>query len=182
LHDPIAQKVDEAEEVIRRSSLEYTILRPTMIYGHPRDRNVSELVKVIKKVPIVPLPGGGKNLVQPVFLLDLVDAIVGVMRNDRTVRREYIIGGPEAITYRKMIHTIAAVLGKKRFILPLPVSTAYAVASVLERLHVRAYFSPEQVLRFGEDRAFDISEAVREIPYSPHSFEEGLKLGLKSSS
>jgi uncharacterized protein YbjT (DUF2867 family) len=179
LDDPVAQEIARAEDVIRGSSLRYTILRPSMIYGDRRDKNVSRLTAMVRKSPIVPLPRGGRNLVQPVFVLDLVQAIVRALKNEKTVRRQYDIAGPEPITYRQMVEIVAKVLGKKRIIFGVPLPVAYGVAQICQALKARIFFSPEQVLRFGEDRAFDISEAVTEIPFAPRGFEDGLRLSLK---
>jgi uncharacterized protein YbjT (DUF2867 family) len=180
LDDPVAEEVARAEEVVRRSGLRYTILRPSMIYGDMRDRNVSRLVAIVSKLPVIPLPRGGKNLVQPVFVLDLVDAIIRAIRNDRTIRREYVIAGPVPITYRRMIAAIADVLHKKRFVVALPFRIAHGLAKMCQTLGLSVFFTPDQVLRFGEDRSFDISEALREIPFDPRSFEEGLRESLKA--
>jgi uncharacterized protein YbjT (DUF2867 family) len=180
LDDPAAQEIARAEEIVRGSSLRYTILRPSMIYGDPRDKNVSRLAAMVRKFAIVPLPRGGRNLVQPVFVLDLVEAIARALTNEKTARREYVIAGPEPISYRRMVETVAKVLGKRRIIFGIPLPAAYGVAQICQALGLRIFFSTEQVLRFGEDRAFDISEAARDIPFAPRSFEEGLRLSLKT--
>jgi uncharacterized protein YbjT (DUF2867 family) len=51
------------EATVRESILDWTIVRPTMIYGAPDDRNLARLLRLLKKTPVIPLPGGGRRLV-----------------------------------------------------------------------------------------------------------------------
>jgi len=59
-----------AEQRIRDSALEWTILRPTMIYGAPGDRNLSRLLALLSRAPMLPVPGGGRHLQQPVHVVE----------------------------------------------------------------------------------------------------------------
>ena len=59
-----------AELAIETSSLKYTILRPTMIYGSDRDRNMWRLIRFMRYSPIVPVFGDGKYLQQPIYVDD----------------------------------------------------------------------------------------------------------------
>ena len=67
-----------AEAAIAESGLAYTILRPTMIYGSPRDRNMWSLVQFLRKWPVVPIVGSGQYLQQPVFVADVAAAALTV--------------------------------------------------------------------------------------------------------
>ena len=60
-----------AENTIETSGLKYTILRPTMIYGSPRDRNMWRLIRFMRYSPIVPIFGDGNYLQQPIFVGDV---------------------------------------------------------------------------------------------------------------
>jgi len=68
LHAPSKSVRFAAETVIKESGLDYTILRPTMIYGSPRDRNMYRLVRYLRKYPVIPIIGNGECLQQPVFV------------------------------------------------------------------------------------------------------------------
>jgi len=65
-----------AEQCIRDSGLDWTILRPTMIYGAPGDRNLSRLLALLARAPMLPVPGGGRHLQQPVLVADVADAVL----------------------------------------------------------------------------------------------------------
>src|SRR6185436_9257337 len=64
----------EAERLVQASSLDWTILRPTMIYGTPRDRNVSRLLRYLRRWPVFPVCGNA--LWQPVHVKDVAAAVV----------------------------------------------------------------------------------------------------------
>ncbi len=71
-----------AEESIRNSTLAYTILRPTMIYGSSRDRNMCRLIRYVHNWPIIPVFGSGNYLQQPIYVEDVASAIVQAVSNE----------------------------------------------------------------------------------------------------
>ena len=80
------------EQALRDSTLRYTILRPSMIYGTPRDRNMVRLLRWIQRWPLVPAPLGGITPQQPVHVDDLVQAILASLERPVAARREYDAG------------------------------------------------------------------------------------------
>ena len=82
-----------AELAIETSSLKYTILRPTMIYGSDRDRNMWRLIRFMRYSPIVPIFGDGTSLQQPIYVDDVAQAIVGCLGSDKTIGKSYNIAG-----------------------------------------------------------------------------------------
>ena len=82
-----------AETAIETSGLKYTILRPTMIYGSPRDRNMWRLIRFMRYSPIVPVFGDGNSLQQPIYVGDVAQAIVSCLCNDQTIGKSYNIAG-----------------------------------------------------------------------------------------
>src|SRR5660398_224422 len=82
-----------AEQLIEGSGLNFTILRPTMIYGRSRDRNMARLVKTIRRYPVLPIPGWGKNLQQPVYVGDVARACLDVLHHSQTIGNAYSVSG-----------------------------------------------------------------------------------------
>jgi uncharacterized protein YbjT (DUF2867 family) len=173
-----ATEVVEGEEAIRKSGLDYTILRPSMIYGGTRDNNMTKLVAQLKNRRIFPLFGSGKNLIQPVFVLDLVDSIIHCLDHPDTSRKEYILAGPLPMSYRQCLEIIANQLDTKPLFIPVPLSLCVVAAKIYEKTTKKPRITAEQVRRFGEDKAFDIELAKREIGFNPRSFEEGIRMKL----
>lgn len=170
------------ESALRDSPLSYTILRPSMIYGTPRDRNMVRLIRWLDRIPVVPAPLGGVTPQQPVHVDDLVDAIVvSLARTDPrawpagAASREYDVGGPQPLSLREIVHTTARALGRRAWIVPIPIAPAYALAIGARRLRLPFPVRPEQVLRLTESKAVDITPARRDLGFAPRSFQSGIE-------
>jgi nucleoside-diphosphate-sugar epimerase len=150
-----------------------------MIFGDERDRNIGKLIDFIRTHRIVPVPGSGRNLVQPIFVLDVVEALVRILDNAATAGKEYTLAGPEPLHYRTMVRMVAEALGRKVTLVSVPVGLVLAVARVCETCGFRLPLSVEQIQRMAEDRAFDITPACKELGFTPRTFAEGLALKLK---
>lgn len=166
------------EQAIRDCGFVYTILRPSMIYGSLRDRNMNRLIWFLNRYPVFPLFGDGSNLMQPVFVEDLAKGIVAAVDNSITGNKDYNLAGPEPIRYADMIDTVTAKLGRK--VRKLRINASAAQLAVRAVQWVPGFpINDEQVLRMREDKAFDISDAATDLGYSPRSFEEGISLEIE---
>jgi uncharacterized protein YbjT (DUF2867 family) len=170
-----ADRKRSGEVALRDSALGYTILRPSMIYGTPRDRNMVRMLRLIRRFPLVPAPLGGTTLQQPVHVDDLVAAILASLERPEALRREYDVGGPEPLSLAAIVHECARALGRRAAILPLPLAPAHALARAARTLRVPFPVRPEQVLRLMESKAVDIGPARRDLGFSPRSFREGIE-------
>lgn len=170
-----------AESVIETSGLKFTILRPTMIYGSSRDRNMWRLIRFMRSSPLVPVFGDGNHLQQPIYVGDVAQAIVSCLCNDQTIGKSYNIAGKSPRTYNQVIDTIAGQLQKRVLKIHLPSAPAVSLLKLFERLHIPFPIKAEQVLRLNENKNFSYEEAEREFDFSPLSFEEGIKLELRST-
>jgi uncharacterized protein YbjT (DUF2867 family) len=164
----------EAEEHIRSLSCAWTILRPTMIYGDEGDRNLSRLVRFVTCSPVVPLPGGGRALVQPVHVDDLGRAAADALASSAASRREYNLPGAEAASLQELVRHVARLLGRRVVLVPLPLRPAAALAGIWRRIGLPPRISSEQVLRLGEDKAFAFDDAAHDFGYAPRGYRDGL--------
>ena len=163
-----------AEESIRASALDWTILRPTMIYGDPGDRNLSRLLSLLGRAPVLPVPGG-QRLQQPVHAADVADAVLAAAERPAAAGRSYDVAGPEPLTFTELLQTAArAVASRTRFV-PVPLSPVLAAARGYELLSRSPRIRAEQVRRLAEDKAFAIDDAMRDLDYAPRSFAEGIR-------
>lgn len=179
LPSPSADLKRTAEQVLRDSPLAYTILRPSMIYGTPRDRNVVRLLRWIDRWRVVPLPGGGVTLQQPVHVDDLVQAIVAALERPAAARGEYDVGGPEPISLREMVHASGRALGRQARVLSVPLKPTYAGALLARGLKLPVPVRPEQLMRLTESKAVDIRPAYADLGFVPRAFEEGIKAEVR---
>ncbi|HUE97605.1 MAG TPA: NAD-dependent epimerase/dehydratase family protein [Anaerolineales bacterium] len=167
-----------AENAIETSGLKYTILRPTMIYGSPRDRNMWRLIRFMRYSPIVPIFGDGNYLQQPIYVGDVAQAIVSCLCNDQTIVKSYNIAGKHPLTYNQVIDTIAKQMSKRVWKIHIPSAPVISLLKFFERFHIPFPIKGEQVLRLNENKNFSYEEAGRDFGFSPLAFEEGIKIEL----
>lgn len=167
----------ENEAKIQNSGITYTILRPSMIYGSLRDKNMNRLIRTLNRTPVFPLFGAGRSLMQPVFVDDLADGIVAAIGNAATENQSYNLAGPVGIAYRRIVDTILKQLDRRVTLLNVGLPLAAGVATVGQRVPGFPV-TREQVLRLLEDKVFDISKAKSELGYNPRSFAEGIEVEI----
>ena len=168
-----------AEEAIHRSGLAYTLLRPTMIYGSSRDRNMCRLIHFLKRWPAIPVFGDGQSLQQPVYVEDVAAAIVQALASPDAVGGSYNLAGATPLTYEQVIDTVCELIGRRVRKIHLRAAPVVRGLTVLERLSLRLPVKAEQVMRLNEHKVFDFSEAARDFDYRPRSFAEGIRLELQ---
>lgn len=168
-----------AEETIRNSGLAYTILRPTMIYGSSRDRNMCRLIRYLQKWPVIPVVGPGENLQQPVYVGDVAQAIADCIDNDEAIGKSYNIPGGETLSYNQVIDTVCRLLKRKVLKVHLPVRPIVSTLRICERRGWLLPIKAEQILRLNEDKVFDFKDAHQDFRYSPLTFGEGIALELQ---
>ncbi|EMA66835.1 NAD-dependent epimerase/dehydratase [Halorubrum aidingense JCM 13560] len=124
----------QAETVVRESDLDWTIFRPSVVFG-----DGGEFVSFTKRlkgmfapgVPLYPLPGGGKTRFQPIHVEDLVPMLVAALEDDEHVGETYEVGGPEVLTLRQVTDLVYAAERKGVTIVPLPMPLARIGLTVL---------------------------------------------------
>lgn len=164
------------ERVVRRSGLDWTIVRPSMIYGSERDKNVQRLLRFLGRSPVFPMFGPGTNLWQPVYHEDCARGVYEALVRLSAVGRSYDLPGGESLTYLDLVKTAAGALGKKPRIVRLPLEPVRLLLGAAEKLRLPLPVGSEQVLRLREDKAYPYEEARRELGYAPRPFREGVAL------
>jgi NADH dehydrogenase len=131
-----------AEEELRASGLRWTIFRPSVVFGEPRGR--MELCTQLKRDIIdglLPAPlfysgllptGAGAFRLAPVAVEDLAQAFVRSLERPETEGRTFELCGPDAKTWKEILETIAAAVGKRKLMLPAPAFGVKAVAALFD--------------------------------------------------
>ena len=165
-----------AEEAAMASPLPVTILRPSMIFGPGNDRNIAVLASHLRRRRWIPVFGSGRHLQQPVYVENVVDAVVASLQRPQTAAgRSYAIAGAEALSYRALINHLGAALGVRPRPFSIPARAAVAALSLAARLGLRLPLDAEQVRRLQEDKSYDIEPARHDLDYAPLSFAAAVK-------
>jgi len=166
------------EETLLKEFSNLTILRPTMIYGSSRDKNMYKLIQYIHEHKFFPVFGNGKNLMSPVNAKDLGNAFYDVIQNkNATFGNQYNLSGKSDITYISILEEIASAMKKKVFFINLPIWFCM-VAAYIGKLIFGSRFpiTVEQVLRMKEDKVFSWEDAYSDFGFSPMSFKDGIRI------
>ena len=164
------------ERLVRESGLEYTIVRPTMIYGSELDKNMHRLLRFLDRSPVFPVFGSGENLWQPVYHEDCARGVYEALVRPAAVGESYDLPGAEPLTYLELVETAAGALGRKPRIVRLPLEPVRLALAAVERLRLPLPIRSEQVLRLREDKAYPYDKAEKELGYAPRPFREGIAL------
>ncbi len=152
-------------------NVEWLILRPTLIYGRGRDRNVSEIARFIRRFGFFPVFGAAKGLRQPIHVEDVALACRRALEAKHLASSSYNISGGEALTYRDMIVRIFEALGRHPRLIRTPL-WLFHMAVVCTRVLPRFRdWSAAMAERMNQDLAFDNAAAKRDLNLTPRPFQ-----------
>ena len=160
----------EAEREVINSGLNYTILRPTMLYGPGDNKNIGYIVDFAQKWHFIPVFGNGEYKLQPLFIDDLVKAIVLLINETKSFNKVYNLGGADILSFNQMINLIKQTLNIKMRIIPLPLGI-FLFFGKLGILPQRFF---QRFIDLPVDKISD-NNFLKDFDLEPVSFLEGLK-------
>lgn len=171
----------QAENYVRTSGLIYTIFRPSFIFG-PGDAVYSMLAKTIAKLPLGYMPHFGLRAYrhQPVSVFDVAKGFVNAVKNERTFRKTYDVGGPQALTYKKQLRTIARTIGKKVRLIPLPLFMSRIVVALMS-ISPSTPIDQDRLTMLTRDNICDPQPFSDDLHIDLTTFENGLTYLQKSA-
>jgi nucleoside-diphosphate-sugar epimerase len=148
----------------------WTVLRPTLIYGLGRDKNVSQIAHLIRRFGFFPLLGEARGLRQPIHLQDLATACIAALQRPAAQNRAFNISGAEILSYREMVSRIFVAMGKQPRFVRAPMWLFRMTVIVMRTLPPFRKWSLAMVERMNRDMVFDHSEAEKELAFTPRGF------------
>ncbi len=131
---PVFKAKAIAEELIRRSGVDYTILRSALVFG-AGDGFTTGLARLIHALPYFFLvPGEGDAVVQPLWVEDLVTCLTWALDDNQTRNQTYELGGPEYLTFTESLELIMDVIGVERALIPTRPPYLRALTVLLENV------------------------------------------------
>lgn len=151
----------KAEAIVAASDLDWTILKPSLLFG-PRDGFFNILAGLVRVSPlVVPMPGSGTSRFQPLAVEDLARVVVRALGDPATIRGTYPLGGPRFWTYREILAEVMRGMGTRRVIVPLPVPLIALVAGAAEALRIPFPVATDQLRQLKLDNVGPLG-AVRD--------------------
>jgi uncharacterized protein YbjT (DUF2867 family) len=172
-----------AEEAVRSSGMDYTIFRPSLIFG-PRDHFVNLFAKISRFSPVVPVIGRRDAKFQPVAVRTVAQVFVRSLSKSETINKNYDLCGPEVLTFPQLIDAILQTLHRERVKIQIPSHIARAQAALCEFIFARIFRTPpplnrDQLIMLGEDNVGDGNIPSRDFRLENPSLSEGIKNYLR---
>ena len=139
----------KAEELVRGSGLDYTILKAGVLYGEG-DQFTTNLRNTLKRIPLFGYVGFQRRTARPVSIADLCQLIVASLDDSRLSRKTVPVLGPEEIDIQEVVRRIAHQVGKTPVVLPLPVIVHKAMAWVMEQTMAKPLVTSAQITMLSE--------------------------------
>ncbi len=174
--DAHARGVLTGEAAFLDSGRSGVLLHPTMIYGAAGEDNVQRLAALLSRLPVVPLPGGGRALVQPIHQSDVTRCLRTALDVNWAGPHSMVIAGPEPVAYAEFVRAVAIAAGLRRpWIVPVPPAVLRMLSPLtvlpgLPRVH------GDELRRLLEDKAFPIDAMRRILDVEPIPLATGLAL------
>jgi NADH dehydrogenase len=165
------------EEAVRKSGLDWTIHRPSIVYGKG-DGFTTQFISLIRKSPVLPVPGDGKNRMQPVWVGDVASCFLQSLDRDATKGKVYELGGPRAYTLNEILDHLLETLGKRRLKVHVPLGVLRSSAAILERVLPAPPVTCDQLLMLEEDNVCDTTAMRRDFDVEMPDLREGLRSAL----
>lgn len=131
-----------AEQHVQGHGFEFTIFRPSVIFGDPRGA-MEIATQLYRDLVRPPLPAVGFHtgmtgavLMSPVHVADVADAFVAALSDPRTIGKTFALGGPETLSWTEMLRRVAAAVGRRKWILPMPIGVMRFAAALFDRFPI----------------------------------------------
>jgi NADH dehydrogenase len=163
-----------AEALVAASGLDWTILKPSLLWGE-RDGFFNIVADLVRLSPgVVPVPGDGMSRFQPLAAADLARAVRIGLEDPAHVGRVHELGGPRYWTYREITAEVCRAMRKRRAILPMPIPLIRLVAGASELVHLPFPVATDQLRQLKLDNIGPLDGMERAFGFAPRDMAGNL--------
>jgi NADH dehydrogenase len=168
-----------AEELVRGSALDWTIFRPSLIYG-PHDAFINMLAAQLRLAPIMPVIGSGSYRLQPIHADDVARCFTRALELPETIGQTYELCGNDRLSYEALLDLVADALGKPQPLKPhLPLGLMKLVIPVLQKAPPFPITSDQLQMLLEESIGGDEWQQV--FGFAPRGLREGIAEYLRKT-
>ena len=160
----LVQAEAAVEQWAKARQMEWVILRPTLIYGLGKDKNICEIARFIGRFGFFPLFGAGKGLRQPIHAQDVAAACQAALTVQLPDNPAYNISGGETLSYREMVARVFEALGRRQRFVIIPFWAFRLAMFVMRRIPRYRHWSTAMALRMNQNLVFDHEKAAQNLP------------------
>ncbi|MDQ3448187.1 MAG: complex I NDUFA9 subunit family protein [Chloroflexota bacterium] len=140
-----------AEKLVAQSDLDWTILKPSLLFG-ARDGFFNVIADLVRPpLGAVPIPARQRSRFQPLWVGDLARIVVQLLERPDTVGRTFELGGPDQLTYREMVEEVIRATDRRRVIIPVPLPLIKLVARGAEMVRLPFPVASDQLRQLAFD-------------------------------
>jgi nucleoside-diphosphate-sugar epimerase len=171
--DDYTRSKREAEKLISRSNLDWTILRPAEIIG--ADKSWDRFLQILRKKKIVLVPGNGSQLRHPVFYGDVAKAIIQVINHVNTSGKKYTLAAAKPISYYQYLILVKNLFKCKFTIIRIPFRLIKILSFFKALLPEKLKKKINNAYAMMRNINLDIQNAIDDFGYKPADIEKGLR-------
>lgn len=171
---PYSESKLASERMVAESGLPHIVLRPALVYGPGDTRNLAAMLGSLQRTGVVPLPGGGRSLLQPVRDLDVADAVLAALDKVIADGSVFYLAGPHPISLKDLVQESASAVGRTCHTVSVPLWLFRSMYRFSRAVGLGRGLSREQIDRASEDKVYDISSARERLGFNPVGFREGI--------
>src|ERR1700731_4914556 len=165
---PYIRSRGEGERVVREAFPAATFIRPSVMFGRG-DAFATPVAKMLRRLPVSPLFGGGQTRLQPAYVEDVAEAIARAVQNSRS-EMYYELGGPRVYTYRSLLEVIA----RSPLLVPVPFGL-WRMLALLAEIFPQTAITRNQVELMQMDNVVSLdAPGFADLQISPRSLEDVL--------
>ncbi len=169
----------KGEEVVRSSNLDFTIFRPSVMFGQGSGFT-GQIIRSLTMFPfLAPVPGSGRTRFQPIWVEDVATCVIRALKSGK-IGQLYEIGGPEHLTYEQMLDTVIRVLEIKRVKVHIPLSLMHPAVVAMERVMPNPPVTLDELAQLEVDNTTDLHSIEHLFGFKPLALSRGLDY-IKSS-
>ena len=154
----------------------HLILRVSVVYGKGDKTRLGSVINWCKRWPIIFIPGNGNGLIQPIFVSDVAGFILKAL--DKKKEGTFVLAGPTRVSINDFIKQTGELLGKRIFIVHLPLFPIYSFVKFIEVLFKNPFIRGYQLKNLNSKRVYEVNEIFKEFEYFPINLNDGLKKTL----
>ena len=162
----------QAEELVRASGLEWTIFRPSLIFG-PKDAFINMLADQLRLAPVMPVIGSGSYRLQPIHADDVARCFALALEKPETVGQSYELCGNDRMSYEELLDTIAVTIGRSKPFKPhAPLGLMKMIIPIMQSLPQFPITSDQLQMLLEESICDGAWQKI--FGFQPRGFKEGI--------
>ena len=160
----------QGEQAVIGSGLNYTIIRPSLIFGEG-DEFINSLAAVVRLFPTVPVLAGGRNRLQPIWVDDLAQCIALSLSRHDLHGHTLELGGPDQLSYNQIVDIISRTMGRRRLKVHVPVWVMRVNVALMELFMSRPPINAEMLKMLRVRNVAELGMVEQTFGFRPRPME-----------